>query len=120
MTRSIGIVLMVLALGILSHGPALAQADSTCPMTPTVQSLHNCVLHAQQIGAIDNAGIAASLLAKVDAAQAALDGGQPRVAIQLLQAFIQEVEAQANVHIAQPHASHLVMHAQMVMSALGG
>ena len=119
MTRSLSIALIVLALSMFGTSTALAEPASTCSMTATVQSLHDCVLHAQQIGTIDNAGIVASLLAKLDATQAALDRGQPHVAIQLLQAFIQEVEAQANAHIAQPHAGHLVLHAGIVIQALG-
>ena len=118
MTRWIGFAAIVIALSMFGTGTAVAQEASACPMTHTVQSLHDCVLHARQIGAINNDGIVASLLAKLDAAQAAVDRGQPKVAIQLLQAFIQEVEAQTNVHIAQPHAGHLVMHAEMVIADL--
>ncbi len=59
-----------------------------------------------------------SLLAKLDAAQAAEDRGQTGTAINLLGAFIHEVQAQAGKHIEATHAEHMVMHAQMVIQAL--
>ena len=49
-------------------------------MTPTIQALRDCVQHAVDQGLIDNAGVATSLFAKLDAAQAAQDRGQPTVA----------------------------------------
>jgi hypothetical protein len=38
----------------------------------------------------------------------------------LLEAFVREVRAQAGKHILQEHAQHLLLHAQMVIQALGG
>jgi len=64
--------------------------------------------------------VANSLLAKLDAAQAAVDRGQTSVAINKLQAFINEVQAQAGKHIDSMHAQHMVMHAQLVIQALSG
>jgi hypothetical protein len=85
---------------------------------PTIASLEAWVEHAAQQGFIDNQGITNSLLAKLDAAQAAFDRGQTSVAINKVQAFINEVQAQAGKHIEQMHAGHLVEHAQMVIQAL--
>ena len=61
---------------------------------------------------------AASLHAKLDAAQAALDRGQTNVAVNMLNAFIKEVNAQSGVLIVDPHGEHLAMHAQMVIDHL--
>ncbi len=58
------------------------------------------------------------MLAKLHAAQAAEDRGQTATAVNLLGAFINEVQAQAGKYIAQPHAQHMIMHAQMVIQAL--
>ena len=43
-------------------------------------------------------------MAKLDAAQAAFDRGQTHVAVNLLNAFINEVNAQSGKHIAADHA----------------
>jgi predicted negative regulator of RcsB-dependent stress response len=77
------------------------------------------VYHALEAGHIDSQGIARSLLAKLDAAQAALDQGQTSTALNQLNAVIREVEAQSAKHINAEHAGHLVEHAQNVVGALG-
>jgi hypothetical protein len=40
------------------------------------------------------------------------------VAIHVLEAFVQQVAAQAGQHIAAEHAAHLLEHAQMAIDAL--
>ena len=72
------------------------------------------------MGHITKKGVAITLLAKTSAAQAALDHGQPQVAIILLKAFSREVNARAGKSIAAEHAGHLAEHAQNVIKALGG
>ena len=89
-------------------------------MAPTIAALPDCVNHALSIGHIDNAGIANSLLSKLDGAQRAQDRNQNAVAIALLKSFIHEVEAQAGKHIDETHADHMVEHAGEVIGALGG
>ncbi len=126
MKKSLIVAMMFLGLSVLASGSALAQTDqglktpAMCSMTPTVHSLRECVLHAREIGAIESAGVARSLLFELDVAQSALDRGRPRVAIALLHAFVREVGALAGKQIIQPHADRLVMHARMVIQALGG
>jgi hypothetical protein len=89
-----------------------------CVHAPTIQSLRECVQQASMQGLITNQGITQSLLAKLDAAQAAVDRNQPDVAVKLLEAFIGEAEAQAGQHINAEHAQHLVEHAKLVIQAL--
>ncbi|HBY93080.1 MAG TPA: hypothetical protein DEP84_03800 [Chloroflexi bacterium] len=120
MMRSHAIALTLVLLSLVATGPAFAQMTDECPHTPTVASLRECVQHAAGAGFIDNAGVAQSLLAQLDAAQAAVDRGQPAVAANILVAFIQELSAQAGQHIAAEHAVHLQLHAQHVIEALGG
>jgi len=103
---------------LLTTGTARAQTTDDCVHAPTIDSLKICVEHAASQGFIDNQGVTNSLLAQLDTAQAALDRGQTSVAINTLQAFINEVQAQAGKHIDQPHAGHLVEHAQLVIQAL--
>jgi hypothetical protein len=118
--RLLFVTLTLIVLGLVAPAPARAQAMDGCVHEPTIQSLRECVQHAANHGFIDNQGIVRSLLAKLDAAQAAVDRGQPAVAVNQLEAFIRELRAQAGKHIAQEHAEHLQMHAQDVIRALGG
>jgi hypothetical protein len=115
--RVLMIMLAMMTLGLGLARPAAADEMDMCD-TPTVQALHHCVLHAVEMGHIDNAGVARSLLAKLDGAQAALDRNQPAVAVNKLQAFIREVQAQAGRHIQAEHAAHMIMHAENVIAAL--
>lgn len=71
------------------------------------------------MGHITSRGVAISLLAKVDVAQAAFDRGHTEVAVRLLHSFIREVNAQTGKGIQTEHAGHLVEHAQNVIKALG-
>ena len=112
-------VLIFVAALLLTAAPAFAMDECDHSAT-TIESLHHCVMHAYEMGHITNAGVEQSLLAKLDAAQAALDRGQTNVAIQLLNSFIKEVNAQAGRGIDPEHAPHLVMHAENVIAALGG
>src|SRR4051812_9377607 len=108
------VVLIAAALLLVSARPALADEMSTCD-TPTIAALQMCVHHAAEMGHIDNNGVVRSLHAKLDAAQAALDRGQTGVAVNTLEAFINEVQAQAGQHIDAEHAEHMAMHAQTVI-----
>jgi hypothetical protein len=109
-------VFTLVVLSLIIAASVLAYA---CPHdTATVQALRECVTHAASEGHIDTAGITKSLLAKLDAAQAAVDRDQRSVAINHLEAFIHDVKAQAGKHIDAEHAAHLVEHATGVIQAL--
>lgn len=121
--KSLFMVLIFAMLSLVIASPALAQAGDACPNhdKTTIQALSQCVRHASEQGIINNPGITKSLLAKLDAAQAADDQGRPAVAINILQAFANQVQAQAGKHIAPAmHAEHLLDHTQLVIDALGG
>ncbi len=95
--------------------------DLSCSMEPTVVSLEQCVGHAAEMGAIDNVGVANSLLSKLKAAESVLARNSRDAAwtaVNVLGAFIGEVQAQAGTHIEAQHAQHMVMHAQIVISTL--
>jgi competence protein ComGC len=114
-------ILGIVAVLLLMAAPAFAAEDHACDHNgTTIESLHHCVVHAYEMEHITNKGVANSLLAQLDAAQAALDRGQSGVAVNLLHAFINEVHAQAGKHIVADHAPHLAEHAQNVITALGG
>jgi hypothetical protein len=115
--RVLAVILAIFMLGLGTARPAAAQMEM-CDHTPTVAALRHCVMHAAEMGHITSAGVAQSLFAKLDGAQAALDRGQPAVAVNKLRAFIQEVRAQAGRHIEAQHAAHMIMHAEHVIAAL--
>jgi len=118
--RRLFLVLTLIVLGLVVPASARAQPMDDCSPTPTIQSLRTCVQHAADHRHIDNNGVARSLIAKLDAAQAAVDRGQTAVAVNQLNAFIQELHAQAGKHILGEHAEHLLLHAQAVIQALPG
>jgi len=113
-------VTLVLVLASLwAVPPVVAGQEMACHHDEaTVESLRACVDHAAEMGHIHNQGVANSLLAKLYAAQDALNRGQPGVAVANLQAFIHEVEAQSGKQIGTEHAAHMVMHANDVIAAL--
>ncbi len=113
------VVVTVLTLSGLAAGPAFAETMTMCD-TPTIPALIDCVNHAYAMGYINDAGVAQSLLATLNAAQAAQLQGNTGTAINLLNAFINQVQAQSGVHIAPDHAAHMIMHAQNVIAALSG
>lgn len=117
-TYRLVLVLIWSALALSLTSRAQASEEHDCGDMSTVMSLHHCVHHAIEMGHISNAGVGNSLLAKTDAAQAAVDRRQPAVAVRILGAFINQVEAQAGVHIDAEHAGHMITHAEMVIDAL--
>jgi hypothetical protein len=121
MTRLI-LVVTSLAMSLAFASPALAmEGEHQCmhgEMAIDIASLHHCVHHAVEMGHITNPNWANSLQAKLDAAQAALDRGQPEAAAKILNAFVNEVEAQSGHYIVEPHGEHLAGHAQMVIDHL--
>ena len=112
--------LLVATLVLAVAAPVLAQDPGhSCPHDDiSIVDLRACIEHAIAMGHIDNPGIGNSLLAKVDAAQTALDNEQPTVAAHILGALIEAIEAQSSKHIGAAHASHLATHTQQVIDTL--
>jgi FIMAH domain-containing protein len=117
MKRLLVALALLAALGIVRPQHVLADSMDSC-MQPGIQGLTMCVQHCAAEGQIANQGVTQSLLSKFNAAQTALDRRQTYVAVNELQAFVQEVQAQAGKQIAAEHAQHMVMHAEMVIEAL--
>ncbi|MFN0152542.1 MAG: FIMAH domain-containing protein [bacterium] len=118
-TRYLPLIPLAVAFALAVVAPAYAEEEHDCgEEMSTVMSLHHCVEHAIEMGHISNAGVGNALLAKIDAAQAAVDRQKPSVAVNKLRAFINQVEAQAGRHIEEEHAGHMIMHAEMVIDAL--
>ncbi|WP_256623290.1 FIMAH domain-containing protein [Methanolobus chelungpuianus] len=107
-------VIAVLTLAYTS--PALAQDEMECP--PTIEGLKECIDHHYSQGDISGQGTYNSLMAKADAAQAAADRGQTDTAGNILNAFINQVNAQNSNKITPEVAAHITHHAQMTIEEL--
>lgn len=116
--RLLTMTAVVVALSVSVIAPTSAQEMDMCPHEPTVEALHLCVAHAEEHGHIDNSGVARSLHAKLDAASAALDRGNTVAAVNVLGAFMRELDAQAGSHVDVMAAEHLRMHAALVIDDL--
>lgn len=115
------LVLTVVAIILWAAVPVLAVGEHPCDHSgDTIELLRHCIVHAYDMGHITKVGVRDSLLAKLDAAQAAFDRGQAGVAANQLRAFINEVSAQAGKAILAEPADHLARHAEIVIAALGG
>jgi 2',3'-cyclic-nucleotide 2'-phosphodiesterase (5'-nucleotidase family) len=90
----------------------------TFTVTATSQSLVFAVNRFYSEGKIDNDGIQNSLLKKLENAQKDIDKGKLDTAINKLEAFINEVQAQSGKHIAEDAANLLIADAQWVIAHL--
>lgn len=81
----------------------------------TISSMKSGLIRLFQEGKIDNLGIFTSLLYKLTSAQRALDKGMWWTAINILNAFISDVQAQSGVHITPQAASNLIAEAKSVI-----
>jgi len=95
-----------------------ATASVTFTVIATIQSTIADTQRAYDEGWIDNHGILNSLLQKLNNAQAALDLGDVEEAIDLLGAYINELEAQSGKHVTAETAALLIADAQWVIDHL--
>ncbi len=127
--RKFGLVALVfvalvafVGFNLNTSATAHAQTKTTkmdgCVLQPTIDTLEGCVDHCTDQGYINSHWVTWSLLVKLDNAESALRQGYTPAAINLLNEFIAEVNAQSGNHIVPMHAMHLVMHAQLVIQAL--
>ena len=86
------------------------------PVSITADSIKADVKSALASGAINNDGVASSLLAELNAASAAQSRGQCATAAVLYTSFINDVNAQSGKHIAAATAAQLVSEAQFLIA----
>ncbi len=79
--------------------PSTVSKTFTVTVAPTPAGISNVVDQLLAAGCIDSAGIANALKAKLAAAQNAIAAGNLKEAINILRAFIHEVQAQDGKHI---------------------
>ncbi len=97
---------------------AQTTAMSGCAQQANIETLEACVHHCADQGLITKQWVTLSLLDKLDSAENAVSYGRTARAINALNAFIAEVNAQSGTTIDPMHAMHLVMHAQIVIQTL--
>ena len=95
-------------------GTSKASVSFTIIVTP--DSIKNDVGQFRASGAIDNGGIAKSLLAKLDAAAAARARGSCETADNIYQAFINELQAQSGKHVDATAATIMITDAQYLIA----
>ncbi len=95
-----------------------ASMSVTFTVDVSIQSTCAVVNRLYDDGKIDNQGIANSLAQKCEQAQKSLDKGKIGTAINQLQAFINEAQAQSGNHITADAAALLVADAQWVIDHL--
>jgi hypothetical protein len=106
--------------GALAESPPLVKGifalgfDPSVAPTPTPDSLKSAINGFLADGAIRNAGLAQSLLAKVKAAAGATAAGSCDAAANIYRAFIKEVRAQSGVGVAEAAAAFLISQAEFL------
>jgi hypothetical protein len=65
----------------------------------TIEDLIAYINEAYKTGSVNNKGIANSLISKLETARAQLDKGKSKQAINALEAFLNELEAQRGKHV---------------------
>ncbi|MBP1702808.1 MAG: Ig domain protein group 2 domain protein, partial [Chloroflexi bacterium] len=98
-----------------------ATASVTFTIIANAESLEMAVWRFYNEGEIDNEGVRDSLLAKIEAIQAAIErGGHPIPSLKVLKAFINEVMAQSGKHITEEAAYLLIMDAKYIFDPIYG
>ena len=90
----------------------------TFTVSATVDTLFASIKRFVAEGKIDNSGIQNSLVKKLQGVQDAVKKGQIVPAINKLQVFINEVQAQSGKHITTDAANQLIADAQWVIAHL--
>lgn len=117
--KNLLLAMFVALMALAAVAPAFAQEEHACAHDgTTIESLHHCVSHAAEMGHITKPGVTKALLAKLEAAQAAYEGGNTSASLNALNAFISQVNAQTGKSIDAEHAGHLIEHAWKVIDAI--
>lgn len=116
-SRYLALPLVALSLTIIL---APAHAEMICPTDNPLDNLPTCITHHYEMGDINNQGIYKSLLAKADNAITLFERGNNGAAVNILDALINELEAQKGHHMTSTAADMLIMHAEMAITQIDG
>jgi parallel beta-helix repeat protein len=98
--------------------PLMEPWTPTPPIPTTIDELRTETEDLGFDGEIDNKGIVKSLLAKLNVAQKLIENGKINQAKNILNAFINEVQAQSGKHITLKAADILIESAEYILSHL--
>jgi parallel beta-helix repeat protein len=98
--------------------PLMEPWTPTTPIPTTIDELRTETEDLGLEGEIDNKGIVKSLLAKLNVAQKLIENGKINQAKNILNAFINEVQAQSGKHITREAADILIESAEYILSHL--
>ncbi len=116
--RYSGYILLPLVALSMTVLLAPAYAQPICPMDDPLGNLPTCITHHYEMGDIDNQGIYKSILTKANNAVALSEQGNTGAAINILNALINELEAQKGHHISSTAADMLIMHAETAIDQI--
>jgi hypothetical protein len=109
-----------LLIGGVSSSPSLNHSTGTSiVVTPTTGGMKNVINSFLTTGAIDKSGIANSLTTKLSVAQTFITGGDTQTAINVLQALLNQLNAQSGKHISASAASTLITDTHALQASLG-
>lgn len=121
MLKKYALIIVVAIMALALAVPAFASEEHDCAHEGTsIESLHHCVEHAVEMGHISKPGIAEALIAKLEAAHSADERGNTNAALNALNAFINQLNAQSGKGVDAEHAGHLIDHTLNVISTLSG
>ncbi len=86
----------------------------------SIDDLVETIESGLETGQIDNNGIGRSLIAKLEACENKIEEGQYKTAINILNAFINHVQAQSDKHITEDFAIDLIGQANDLIAELNG
>jgi hypothetical protein len=98
-TFALGITTVTCTATSVDDTPSTVSGTFTVTVVASPAGISNVVGQLLAAGCIDNAGIANALTAKLTAAQNAIGAGNNKEAINILRAFIHQVQAQSGKHI---------------------
>jgi hypothetical protein len=105
------------SMGDMGSMDGMDHMDGGC-MTDPLGHLPTCVTHHYDRGDFDNKGIYRSLFAKAENAVKQYNKGNAKAATNLLNSFINELQAQNGKHVTEMAAKMLIHHAQMAIDQI--
>jgi hypothetical protein len=87
-------------------------------MDDPLAHLPTCITHHYEMGDIDKEGVYQSLLSKAQNAVSSEGQGNTDATINLLNAIINELQAQEGRHVTESAAGMLINHAQMSINQI--
>ena len=94
-------------------------ATATVLVSATIGGMAKVISAFSASGDINSSGIVTALSSKLNVAQNFIDSGDNQTAINVMDAFIYQVQAQSGKHISTAAANALILDAQAVMNTVG-